>query len=44
MIVNLTNSPVNLMPHLAPQFRIICDENINQLKPSSGKQKFIIKH
>ncbi len=32
MIVNLNNSPVNLMPHLAPQFRFVCDEKYQSIK------------
>jgi 3,4-dihydroxy 2-butanone 4-phosphate synthase/GTP cyclohydrolase II len=32
MIVNLKDSPVNLMPHLAPQFQIVCNEKYQSIK------------
>jgi len=32
MIVNLNNSPVNLMPYSAPQFRIVGDEKYQSIK------------
>ena len=32
MIVNLNGSPVNLMPHSAPQFRFVCDEKYQSIK------------
>ncbi len=32
MIVNLNNSPVNLMSRLAPQFRVVCHEKYQSIK------------
>ncbi len=32
MIQNLDNTPVNLMPHLASRFRIVCDEKYQSIK------------
>jgi 3,4-dihydroxy 2-butanone 4-phosphate synthase/GTP cyclohydrolase II len=32
MIANLNDSPLNLMPHLAPQFRIVCNEKYQSIK------------